>query len=368
MNILYLTNIPSPYRMNYFNLLGRVSNLTVVFESMTAASFNSSWFSEKPESFESVFLDKGPLNYKKFDLKMLQYLNPKKYDVIIATNYSSVAEIIAILYMRIMHIPFILEVDGGFPKSGRGIKEWLKNIIISAASYWLSTGTITDQYLKQYGAKKEKIVKYPFTSLFDNEILVESLATQEKSNIKKALGLKETKCAVAVGQLIHRKGFDVLLKAWKNMPKEMALYIIGDGEKKDELRDAIEKLSLENVKLIDFKAKKDLLQYYKAADLFILPTREDIWGLVINEAMACGLPVITTENCIAGVELVGNGENGYIIPVENVDLLYEYSLNILSDEQLQRRMACSSLEKIKWYTFENMVKIHLECFNKYLCG
>ena len=51
-----------------------------------------------------------------------------------------------------------------------------------------------------------------------------------------------------------------------------------------------------------------------AADVFVMPTREDIWGLVINEAMAYGLPVVSTDKCIAALELVKNGRNGYIIP------------------------------------------------------
>ena len=56
-----------------------------------------------------------------------------------------------------------------------------------------------------------------------------------------------------------------------------------------------------------------------------MPTREDIWGLVINEAMAYGLPIITTDNCLAGLELIKNEENGYIIPVNNTELLAQYA-------------------------------------------
>ena len=56
-----------------------------------------------------------------------------------------------------------------------------------------------------------------------------------------------------------------------------------------------------------FKGKKELAKYFQAADLFVLPTREDIWGLVINEAMAYGLPIITTNKCIAGLALLKDG-------------------------------------------------------------
>lgn len=60
----------------------------------------------------------------------------------------------------------------------------------------------------------------------------------------------------------------------------------------------------DNIVFVEFKTKEDLIDYYRAADLFVLPTREDIWGLVVNEAMAAGTPVITTTNCGAGMEIL----------------------------------------------------------------
>ena len=76
-------------------------------------------------------------------------------------------------------------------------------------------------------------------------------------------------------------------------------------------------MGLKNINFLEFEKKEVLYKYYKAADLFILPTREDIWGLVINEAMAHGLPVITTKKCVAGMELVIKGVNGEIVEVED---------------------------------------------------
>ena len=99
-----------------------------------------------------------------------------------------------------------------------------------------------------------------------------------------------------------------------------------------------------------------------SADLFVLPTREDIWGLVINEAMSNGLPIISTNRCIAGLELVKDGENGFIVPVDDVDALSQKIETILSNEQILETMGKKSLEKIKDYTFEQMAKRHMEIF------
>lgn len=167
------------------------------------------------------------------------------------------------------------------------------------------------------------------------------------------------KVAIAVGQFIHRKGFDVLLKAWAECDKDYELYIIG-AQPTTEYIELKQALNLENVHFEGFKTKAELQQYYQAADLFILPTREDIWGLVVNEAMASGLPVITTDKCVAGLELIKNGESGYVIPSENTVLLTEKINLILRDDSMRQRMAENALNTIRKYTIENMAKSHIE--------
>ena len=68
--------------------------------------------------------------------------------------------------------------------------------------------------------------------------------------------------------------------------------------------------------------------------MFVLPTREDIWGLVVNEAMAAGTPVITTTNCGAGMEILKNGDGGRIVPPEDTDSLASAMQEMLNDAEL----------------------------------
>ena len=104
------------------------------------------------------------------------------------------------------------------------------------------------------------------------------------------------------------------------------------------------------------------MQFYRAADLFVLPTREDIWGLVVNEAMAFALPVITTDRCVAGLELVEDGVTGYIVPVGDDKALADKMNQALSGDCAA--MGAAALEKIRSYTIENMAKTHVEIFSK----
>ena len=99
-----------------------------------------------------------------------------------------------------------------------------------------------------------------------------------------------------------------------------------------------------------------------AADLFVLPTREDIWGLVINEAMAKGLPVVTTDRCIAGLELITDPALGRIVPVEEVKVLAE-ALNVVLETIGPQSGQCV-LEAVRPYTIENMAKKHIELLER----
>lgn len=164
---------------------------------------------------------------------------------------------------------------------------------------------------------------------------------------------------LSVGQFIYRKGFDVLIKAAGKIEKNVGIYIVG-GEATEEYTMLKEELGLENVHFVGFKRKEELADYYKAADLFVLPTREDIWGLVINEAMAYGLPVISTDRCVAALELIKDGGNGFVVEAGSVERLAERMNEVLKNDDACRKMGVRSSEQIKSYTIEKMVDKHLK--------
>ena len=166
---------------------------------------------------------------------------------------------------------------------------------------------------------------------------------------------------LAIGQFIRRKGFDILMHAACSLDKDVGIYIVG-GEPTEDYLQMRASLGLDNVHFVGFQKKEALSRYYRAADLFVLPTREDIWGLVINEAMAYGLPVITTDRCVAGLELVEEGVNGSIVPVGDDAALAGKMKEILSSDL--EKMGTASLEKIRAYTIENMAKAHVAIFEK----
>ncbi len=360
--VLFVTNYASPYRVRFFDELGKYLNVTVLFSDRAELKKHRSanWFVEGEGRFRKVQLSKRVATMGSSDLcrDVIDWIE-QDFDAIIVCGYSSPTVMLAMAYMRLHKIPFYMEVDGGLIREDSRLKYQFKKRLVSSASHWLSTGDATTRYLVHYGAKAEKVYTYPFTSLQETDILEKPVSSEEKAALRQSLDITEKNVVLSIGQFIHRKGFDVLLRAAASMPSDTGVYIVG-GEPTEEYLQLRDQLKLTNVHFVGFKKKEELALYYQAADVFAMPTREDIWGLVINEAMAYGLPVVTTDKCVAGLELVENGVNGYIVPVDDHTALAE-KINAIFSADYQK-MGGASLEKIRPYTIENMAKVHVDIF------
>lgn len=359
--VLFLTNYPSPYRVRFFDELGKYMDVTVLYSDPVEKirHRNPGWFEEGEHGFQAVLLKPAvSVGRRCLCFDVLPWLK-KEYDAIVICGYSSPTAILAMAYLRMCRIPFYMEVDGGLIRQDSKVKHFVKKSLVCMANQWLSTGQYTTRYLVHYGAREERILHYPFSSLYARDILEQPVSSQEKRNLRWELEIPETHMILAIGQFIHRKGFDVLMKAGKLLEEDVGIYIVG-GEATEEYRLLREELGLKNVHFLGFQKKERLAQFYKSADLFVLPTREDIWGLVINEAMAYGLPTITTDRCVAGLELIEEGVNGCVVPVEDVQALAQQIQTLLTSDL--EAMGKAALETIRPYTIENMAKTHAEIF------
>lgn len=361
MKVLWLTNIPSPYRVDFFNELGKLCELTVLFEKKSSKERDSSWLNYRVEHFEAVFLKGKSVGVAEALCPSVIKWLKKDYDQIIVTNFSDLTGMMAILWLKLHRKRYALESDGGFPGNGKGLREGIKRFFISGAQRYFSTAETHDKYYLTYGAEKDKIVRYPFTSLADKDILPEPISDEEKQRIRKELGISEKFVALAVGQFIYRKGYDVLIRASAGVPN-VGVYIVG-GDAPQEYLKLLKEVGATNVHFVSFKQKSELERYYLASDIFVHPTREDIWGLVINEAMAKGLPVVTTERCIAGQEMLSGLSCGRIVPVGDSCALSAGMDELLSCNKETKEVVLSVASK---YTIESMARCHIDEFNRLL--
>ena len=358
MRILFCTNLPSPYRVVFFNELGKLCDLTVCYERRTASNRDSRWYSNGSISYREVYLNLIPVGSDKSIGKALyNYIACHSFDKLIITNYVSPSCIVAIAYCKIKKIPYWVEYDGGFNNKDTFLKKTFKKFLIGKATGHMTTSDEHIDYLKSLGIDSSIIFKYPFSSVTQKDLLkANQMVKKGKDYYRKKLQMNEKHIVLSVGQFIHRKGFDLLINAAKSFD-DVGVYIIGGVPTDEYIAMAQGK---NNIHFLGFMNKEQLAEYYCAADIFVLLTREDIWGLVINEAMTFGLPIITTERCIAASEMVQDGDNGYIVPVNDYRMTVKLVNVLLRDVDLYNKMskACSTI--VSLYTIEKMAERHME--------
>ncbi len=354
--VLVTSSYPAPYRVGVFKKLAEQYDMDIFFATCKNENRNPDWFCKSGDvSFEILDNDDS---VKKFDRALK---NIKKYDFVLAYDPTLKPAMKAIIKCRLSNVPYFVNNDGAFINKGNFVKNAMKKFIYSGANLCFASGEFSKKYFLTFGAKEKSIKIHNFTSLNQEDILQKRVSDVEKADLKNKLNLKWDKVyVITVGQFIERKGFDLLLKAWNKLNSENAeLIIIGGGDDRPKYEAFIEENKLDNVTIIDFLDKKALYDYYKASDVFILPTREDVWGLVINESMACGLPVISSDNCIAAQELIEQEKNGFIYPVYDIDAMKNCLQKLVDDKELREKISDNNIYKIQGNTIENIGKKHI---------
>jgi glycosyltransferase involved in cell wall biosynthesis len=166
-----------------------------------------------------------------------------------------------------------------------------------------------------------------------------------------------------VGRVVFQKGLDVLFRALASLPTELdwELEIIGDGDARPAL--TLEAAQLGIAPRITFSGWQDravIAERYRAADLFVFPSRDEGMPNVVLEAMASGLPIVATA--IAGSEeLVREGENGHLVPTENAPALTDALARLIAQPETRRAMGRASRERIeREYTWARVAACHFD--------
>ena len=159
-----------------------------------------------------------------------------------------------------------------------------------------------------------------------------------------------------VGSLIQRKGLDLLLPALAKTPQNIRLWIVGEGQEKDLLQKQCTELKIsDRVEFLGYQEGEPLQKLCRTADAFVLPTREDCFGLVLLEAMCASLPIISSKYADGARDLVSDGENGYIIDPEDVDGFAE-AIQKAAAGDMASVMGKKSYEKAHEFSFEQVSK------------
>ena len=172
--------------------------------------------------------------------------------------------------------------------------------------------------------------------------------------------------AIAVGRLHYQKGFDYLIKAWKKVASrypQWRLDIYGEGDLHQQLQQQIHEASLSEVVTLR-GVTTDIVSKYIDASLFLLSSRDEAFGLVITEAEACGLPVVAFDCPSAPHELVHHRQNGFLVPLGDVDGFADRICDLIGDVNLRKTFGTASIAVAKQFKMETIQEQWMHLYQK----
>ncbi|MBL0278463.1 MAG: glycosyltransferase family 4 protein [Anaeromyxobacter sp.] len=249
------------------------------------------------------------------------------YDAVIVYSYAAVTQLLTIAGPRPGGLKVLLRGDSNLlPRRGAVTslaKQALLRPLFRRVDHFLAAGTANVSYYREFGVPLEKITVAPFA--VDDQRFTQGAKEGERhrDTTRRTWGLPATgPIFVFCGKLApHKRAVDAV-RAVAQLPPEApwGLVMVGTGVEEPAIRAEIDRLGLQaRVKLVGFVNQAALPALYSACDALVLPSASDAWGLVVNEAMACGLAVASSAHVGAAQDLVKG--NGFVFPVGGVEAL-----------------------------------------------
>lgn len=339
MKAVVVTNIPAPYRVPVFN---KIKSFDFVAVFCAKLEPNRLW-DVKGIAFNHIFLrecyfESRPGNFVHSNFDIFSALKRERPDCVITTGFNP-THLFAFFWCILNGVPHISMTDGSYQsESSLGFLHYLiRRLVFKFSSAYIAASDGGFFLYKNYGVDESKIFKSPLA--VDNKKFMQ-FSSEKKYDV------------IFSGQIIERKMpfffLDVCSMINRTLP--IKICVMGDGP----LRLDMEKASIErglNVEFVGFKSQSDLPEFYAASRVLLFPTKHDPWGVVANEAMAAGVPVIISSVAGAANEIVINGENGFVCD-NDVDEWSEKAIRLLLNDELYCAFSDCAKKKILSYSFE----------------
>lgn len=322
------------------------------------------------EGYEHTFLK----NYSwKPSYSFLGMINPgvigkvfaKKHDAVLIYGWQIFSNWLVIFSAILSNTPIFLQAESPLNQESTksGVKQWVKQILLKALFRQISgffyIGEQNKRFFKSYNVPDEKLFFSPYAVNNERYFKEHAIRADEKMALRRKYGIPEnTIVFLFVGKFIEKKRPRQLLQAFEHLNEpNAALVLVGDGEIKAEMIKYVEDKKIAHVIFAGFKNQLELPDFYLLADAFVLPSGVgETWGLVVNEAMCFGLPVIISDMVGCGSDLVFEGENGFKFPVDDVSALTESLRKILINSSRLKLMGAKSQSIVSQYSHEKDVE------------
>lgn len=281
-----------------------------------------------------------------------------RYDaVIFMFGWGAITALLGMAACWITRTPFFLYGDSSFAPPERTfrakVRAWFLRRIFARATGFMVSGKLNADYYRHYGGKEQTFFLLPWA--VDNE----RFAVASADALRERYGIAPDAVVILFSaKLVPRKDPMTLLRAFEAMKhrSRAALVFMGDGELRGELETYARVHHVENVHFVGFINQREIPGHYAMSDVFVLPSVYEPRGAVINEAMACGLPVIVTDRCGSIGDIVQENDNAFIYPAGNAVALRDALDTIISDDALRSRMGERSRTIIADWDFARGVR------------
>lgn len=304
-----------------------------------------------------------------FNLGLPLALSRNRYDAVVIHGWNYACYPLALLSARLRGLPVLMRGESPLlpgepdePATARArLRRWLRQGVLrpylSLCAGALAVSSGNRRLLLQLGMPPERIFFSPYAVEGERFCLPEAERAVARAQLRAELAVgKEVPLIVSVGKLQPIKEPLLLLSAYARLRAqgiEAALAYVGDGELRAALTQAAR--SVPDVHLLGFRNQSELPALYAAADLLVLPSRRETFGLVINEAMHAGLPVICSDGVGCAEDLVRPGETGLVFPRGNEDRLMACLVELCHGPAAaarRERLGRAARERIQSWTFE----------------
>jgi len=361
--LVVITEIIAPYRIPVFNALALQSgiDLHVIFLAETDPT-QRQWLVYKDEiQFAFQVLPSWRQRIHGHHLLLnwgmnaaLQRLSP---DVIVCGGYNYLASWEALRWAHCNAVPFLLWVESTARdfRSGATLLESLKTKFLRHCQGFVVAGTSASHYINSYDMSATPIFTAP--NAVDIRFFAKAAekARRNASRNRQQFNLPD-RYFLFVGRLERGKGIFDLLDAYASLPAELrsqlGLVFVGDGSARSQLQKRAAAVKPDSIHIAGFLQREQLAIFYALAETFVFPTHTDPWGLVVNEAMSCGLPVVCSNAAGCAADLVTNRHNGRLFAAGDISQLACTLEELARSPEIRSSMGQASKLRIQDYSPE----------------
>ncbi|MGH6846053.1 MAG: glycosyltransferase family 4 protein [Methylocella sp.] len=291
-------------------------------------------------------------------------------DVVHLAGWGHPLLVAALLIGKLRGLRVFIESDTPAGQAAGGWKNFVKRVVypplFSMADHFFPSGKRQAAYLASYGVPNTKTTTAQMT--VDVASIMRYVATAgdaARDALRARLGYADDIGAVLyLGRLEPIKGVSDLLEAFTEIVSrrgDVRLMIAGSGSLDFLVRDAA--AVNPHIAYLGRLSGNEVLDAYVASDIVVAPSRFEPWGLVVNEAMACGRPVVGTDRVGCVDDLVTHGETGFIVPAEAPHALADALELLASNDRLREVMGVAATRRIASWTLQNEAAILVNCWN-----